>query len=72
MPLPFFPILGGGRQKATVKTMIKKKGRVVADTAFRIVVAGGARLGADPAGSENPVPGTPYGMTMRHWITSFS
>jgi hypothetical protein len=29
-------------------------------------------LSADPAGSENPVRGTLYGMTMKHWITSFS
>jgi hypothetical protein len=50
----------------------KKKGRAPKDTAFRIVVAWELPLGKDPAGSKIQATGTPYGMTMRHWITSFA
>jgi hypothetical protein len=50
----------------------KKKGRNLAVTAFRIVVVWERPLGPDPAGNEIQVAGTPYGMTMRHWITSFA
>ncbi len=68
----FFRSWARAGKKARNKKAKKERPRLFRGAAFRIVVVTGAPLRADPAGSENPVPGTLYGMTMRHWITSFS
>jgi hypothetical protein len=76
----FFSILRVGGQKASkqnqrtkpkYKAENKERPRPLEARPFALSSLE-VRLGADPAGSENPVRDTPHGMTMRHWITSFS